>query len=305
MYTGASGTTYTADAPWLMHCNGWVASPSQSTNQASQVADCEVAPGTGGAFWNQTQQLVHALGSHGGRIDPATNYAVSAFTAGDRGAPFVEFETVNNIPFSASGRFITFSVDVAAINCLAHAHPLLQFSLLDEAGAATPVGAAIDACPSPVRYSVPAIGAAPASGDVFAGTYTSNGAMLFSGRSIGVRMVNTTASGFGNDDAFDNIRILDVTPTLSKAFRPASLAVGSPSTLTFKITNTSELASKNGWSFTDRLRSGLVVASPTNASTTCSGGQVTATADGSTVAMTGNLDAGQRAPALTATAPRT
>ena len=123
----------------------------------------------------------------------------------------VEFATAANIPFSASNRFITFSVDVGAENCFA-AHPLLQFSLINAGGAATPVGSQIDGCASPTIVSAPAIGLAGARSDIHAGTYTSNGALLFSGSSIGVQMVNNQPSGGGNDHAFDNIEILDVTP---------------------------------------------------------------------------------------------
>jgi uncharacterized repeat protein (TIGR01451 family) len=69
--------------------------------------------------------------------------------------------------------------------------------------------------------------------------------------------------------------------------------VGRSSTLTFTITNTTELAAKEGWSFTDNLPSGLVVATPAAASTTCPGGQLTANAGGTSVAMKGNLNAGE------------
>jgi uncharacterized repeat protein (TIGR01451 family) len=62
-----------------------------------------------------------------------------------------------------------------------------------------------------------------------------------------------SSAGGGNDAPFTNIRILDATPRLTKSFSPATLNAGGTSTLTFTITNTSELAAKNGWSMTDAL----------------------------------------------------
>ncbi len=281
-YTGASGQTYTADAQWLRQCNGWIASSSQPAAPTAQANDCGNA-----ATWNAVQQMAYALGSYTG-IAPGSNYAVSAMTAGDPGAPHVEFKTASNIPFSGSNRFVTFSVDVATINCFAN-HPLLQFSLLNDAGTATPVGSQIDGCGATRTINVPQIGDAPAK-TAQVGTYTSNGAVLVNGSSIGVQMVNNQGSGTGNDHAFDNIKILDVTPQLDKSFSPAQVETGGTSTLTFTITNTSELAAKNGWSFTDALPAGLTVAGA--GSTTCPSGTVTAPSGGSSVEVKGNLSAG-------------
>ncbi|MBV9579383.1 MAG: hypothetical protein JO057_12410, partial [Chloroflexi bacterium] len=104
---------------------------------------------------------------------------------------------MNNIPLLANKRFITFSVDVAAANCFAN-HPLLQFSLLDSLGTATPVGSQIDGCTSPTAVTPPACGVnGPLNVQVC--TYTSNGALLFSGSWVGVRLVNNQPSGNGND----------------------------------------------------------------------------------------------------------
>ncbi|MEU0515993.1 DUF11 domain-containing protein [Amycolatopsis sp. NPDC006125] len=281
-YAGASGQRYTADAPWLRQCNGWIASPAQPVAPTAQVNDC----GNQGT-WNAVQQMAYALGVYTG-IAPGSNYAVSAMTSGNPGAPHVEFKTASNIPFSGSNRFVTFSVDVAAINCFAN-HPLLQFSLLDGAGTAIPVGSQIDGCSASRTINVPQIGSAPAK-SATVGTYTSNGAVLVNGSSIGVQMVNNQPSGTGNDHAFDNIKILDVTPQLDKSFSPVEVNTGGTSTLTFTITNTSELAAKNGWSFTDALPAGLTVAGA--GTTNCPSGAVTAAAGATSVSVTGNLTAG-------------
>ena len=58
---------------------------------------------------------------------------------------------------------------------------------------------------------------------------------------------------------------------------------GETSTLEFTIDNSSSTASATGLDFTDNLPSGVLVASTPNASTTCTGGTLTAAAGGSTI----------------------
>ncbi|MBT1633280.1 beta strand repeat-containing protein [Curtobacterium flaccumfaciens] len=297
-YTGTSGQKYTANPAWLTLCNGWIASANQSTTAAAQVSDCTSAGGTsaaGQSTWNQSQQLAQALGIYSGQTAAAArgNYADTAFTAGNPGAGLVEFQTTSNIPFTASNRFISFSADVAAANCNVSA-PLLQFQLLNDAGTPTNAGSQVNACTSGKTVAVPALGTAAAR-NVNVATATSNGAVLFSGASIGIRMLNNNGSGVGNDHTIDNVRILDVTPQLDKSFSPQSVKTGGTSTLTFTITNTSELGAKNGWSFTDTLPAGLTVANPNAATTTCAAGTVTAPAGGGSVGVRGNLNQGQTA----------
>jgi uncharacterized repeat protein (TIGR01451 family) len=285
-YTGATGQTYTAAPAWLTGCNGSVLQ-FNSPNAGQAAAGCAQLINYSGV-----RQLAYALGVHGGSATPATNHAVTAYTEGNPGANLVEFATVGQVPVPSNGRFLTFRVDTAAVNCPPQASaPLYQFSLINGASA-TPVGGVINACTSTSTVTVPAVGNRPAT-VARVGTYTSNGSLLFTGPSVGIRMVNTNGSGAGNDAAFDNITILDATPRLAKSFSPAALNAGGTSTLTFTIANTSELAAKNGWSLTDTLPAGLAVASPAAASTTCGAGQVTAVAGGGSVAVSGNLNAGQ------------
>lgn len=99
----------------------------------------------------------------------------------------------------------------------------------------TDVGGQLNACSSGQTVNVPANGSLPAKA-VNVGTYTSNGSLLFNGSTLGIRMQNANGSGVGNDAAFDNIRILDVTPQLDKAFTPTSVKTGGTSTLTFTVT---------------------------------------------------------------------
>ncbi|WP_029138595.1 DUF7927 domain-containing protein [Nakamurella lactea] len=300
-YTGADGATYTADPEWLRGCNGWIASANQEVDGADQVADCLTPgfPASGQNAWNVSQQLAWGIGMYTGQSENEArgNYADTAYTALDPGVGLVEFETVDNIPFQAANRFIAFSVDVAAVNCSVSA-PLLEFYLLDQSGADTAVGPEVNACTASTTFPIPGVGASGPR-QVSVGTYTSQGAVLFSGSSVGLRMINNNGSGRGNDHTIDNIQILDVTPQLDKEFSPARIAPGGTSTLTFTITNTSELAAKNGWSFTDALPAGLTVSATGAAATSCPSGQVAAAAGNASISVTGNLNAGQSSCTVT------
>lgn len=284
-YTGATGQTYTADTAWLTACNGLLSSADQPVAGADgQTASC----GSQEA-WNVTQQLARAIGTFKGQAAPATNFAVSAYTSNNPGANKVEFETVNAIALPSAKRFIAARVDVAAANCYRASAPSLQFYLMD-GGTPRAAGGLIDGCAGSLA-DMPALGAAAAatgSQGARIGTYRSGG-VLVSAAATGIRMTNANGSGVGNDHAFDNVQLLDVTPTLDKSFSPASLPVNGISTLTFTVTNTSELGVKAGWSFTDNLPTGLVVASPPAATTTCPSGMVTAAAGATSIAVTGNL----------------
>ncbi|MDP3951829.1 GEVED domain-containing protein [Microbacterium sp.] len=289
-YVGVDGNTYTAAAPWLQNCNGIIVNFNvPSTNLGNCTSEANSA---------HLRQIVQALGQHGNPADPNANDAVAAYTEGNPGPNQSEFETVDPISLAtASGRFLTFSVDAAAKNCFASA-PLYQFSFLSEAGAATPVGGQINACATGETVTAPAVGPLGAQ-QVNVGTYTSNGSVLFDGASLGLRMTNANGSGAGNDAAFDNIRVLDVTPQLDKSFSPATAFVNGTSTLTFTVTNTSELAAKAGWGFTDTLPDGLTVASNPNLGGTCTADR-SATAGGTSIDVTnGNLPAGTESCTIT------
>lgn len=285
-YTGTSGQTYTADPAWLSGCNGWLSAAVQATTPSEPVADC----GNNAGLWNAVQQTAQALGMlHGQSAQAATaNHAVSALTLGALNGQKVELATASNVPLPTSSRFLAFGVDVAAISCNID-HPLMQFFLVNEQGELVPAGSQIDGCASPTTVTVPALGSTGAQ-TVTVGQYTTNGAVLFSGSSVGIRLINDQPSDFGNDHAFDNIRILDATPQLDKEFLGGWAPSGGTARLRFTVTNTAELGSKPGWSFQDALPDGMTVASPSGATTTCPAGSVSAT--GSQVSVTGDLSVG-------------
>ncbi|UPL15698.1 DUF7507 domain-containing protein [Microbacterium galbinum] len=297
-YASDQGISYTASSYWLspVNCNGFIVSFSS----ARPANYCENA----GQFALTTQKA-YALGlltgnAGGNRAVSMNSNGTGAGVAGVTpiSANQVEFATVGQVSIPQPNRFVTFSVDAAATAC-GFPNPLLRFYLRTDAGVEIPVSdSPINPCVDQgttgnLRVYPPGSNTNDPNEQVRYGTFVANSSTLLPGTSLGIVMRNQQGTDNGNDGAFDNIRVLDVTPQLDKAFSPAIAPTGGTSTLTFTITNTSELAAKNGWSFTDSLPAGLTIANPTAATTTCSSGVVTATAGGSSVAVTGNLTAGQ------------
>ena len=219
-YVGALGDTYTADPAWLTNCNGVIVVPNSPDSDMGQ-SGCRLL-----VDYSTVRQLAYAAGVAMGAADPATNHAVTAFTEGNPGANKVQFQTVNPIPLVASNRFLTFSVAASETSCTSN-HALFEFYLLNGASQIPTFTTPIDPCSSPLAksVSVPKIGNSGA-GTMMAGVFPSNSSVLFSGSSVGIKMVNAQGSGAGNDAAFDDIQILDVTPQLDKSFAPTTVPQG-------------------------------------------------------------------------------
>jgi hypothetical protein len=81
--------------------------------------------------------------------------------------------------------------------------------------------------------------------------------------------------------------VIEPPPTFAKAFAPVGIAFGGVSTLTFTIDNTASSFAATGLDFSDNLPAGIVVATPANASTTCTGGTLTAVAGSGVLSYTG------------------
>ncbi|WP_026423270.1 choice-of-anchor P family protein [Actinokineospora inagensis] len=276
-YVGAAplGQTYTADPVWLASCNGIIAS---ELNQATDP------PGAGcGGWWPRVKDLAGVLGDWADGSG-ATNHAVTAYTHTDPGAGRTQLQSTAPIPISAPNRFIAFSVDVAEQNCYGQ-HTKYAFYLLDGA----------TAIPASTRPIAPCEDATTVINGTAVGTFHSDAPVLFAGTSLGLRLVNQQPSGNGNDSAFDNVRVLDVTPQVGIAFDPNPVEVGKTSNLTLTVTNTTELSAKAGWSFTLALPPGLTQA-PTVA-TTCAGTTFTPVAGA--FSATGTLPAGAESCTIT------
>ena len=323
-YVSATGTSYAADPYWIdyANCNGVIVNynanlpviPGVGNFPAGLCSNIDSA---------QAQMNVRRMADVLGQVDagipggtaasPANsstaatraNHAITAWTtsvAGPDGASV--FATPNDIDLTAtSSRFYTTSIDVAEASCSYFGganNSRLNF-FLNIGGTESPVNSSpIRACTSELAGAytspVPANVTDPNSTawgnggpSIQAGTFYSNGSLLLTPDEIsglGVRVRNETGQSEGNDAAFDNIRILDATPQLDKSFSPARVLVGSPSTLTLTVTNTSELAAKDGWGFTDNLPAGLVIASTPNIGGTCDA-ITTAPPGGTAITVTG------------------
>lgn len=87
--------------------------------------------------------------------------------------------------------------------------------------------------------------------------------------------------------ATDILNVNFVLPVFSKQFAPGTIVTGTISTLTFTIDNTGSLVDATALGFTDNMPAAITVATPANASTTCTGGTVTATSGSSTISYSG------------------
>ncbi len=87
------------------------------------------------------------------------------------------------------------------------------------------------------------------------------------------------------DPATDSLTVQP--PAFSKIFVPDNVVLGGVSTLTFTIDNVNSVFAADNLSFVDNLPSGTRVASPANASTTCTGGTLTASPGSTAVSYAG------------------
>lgn len=93
-------------------------------------------------------------------------------------------------------------------------------------------------------------------------------------------------SSAGNSGGASADLVVDLNrPGFSKSFSPAAVVFGGRSTLTFTIDNSANASQAFQLVFTDTLPTGMTVASPANASTTCTGGAVAAAAGGGSISF--------------------
>ncbi len=103
--------------------------------------------------------------------------------------------------------------------------------------------------------------------------------------------VNTTGdltSSLGNSGtATDTLTVNFLPLAFSKTFAPTVIQTGEVSLLTLTIDNTANPVAVPNVAFTDPLPAGVVIATPANASTTCTGGTLSAPAGGATISYSG------------------
>ncbi|GAA4036145.1 hypothetical protein GCM10023063_21110 [Arthrobacter methylotrophus] len=314
-YTSASGSTYTADPYWLNQslCNGAILSYNSGS-----TPDCPDDARGGGGSRQNLQRLADTLGQYRlgvpGSINPAapangstagTNPATSsqanrvvgeATISSPRPFGQIEFRTANPISLPESNRFLALSVDVADVSCAVPSHSKLDISFIDQAGTEVPTGSApYSVCDDPGRKFFASPVPQGVSGWTFGGNSVAVGTMkrtkpvLIRGNNAGVQMRNQAPSSFGDDHAFDNLSIYDLTPTLSQTFTSVPVPAGGSTELRITVTNTSDLEAKPGWSFTNALPSGLTLAGAVPIASTCANGTGSPSDGGKSFTVSGDL----------------
>jgi len=299
-YLAADGTSYYSDPTWRYtanECNGWILNAGTSAPTAGQDTGCladggQSANGTSHDAWFYLQAMASVLG--GNVLASMTNNGGAANPAGG-GTIQIRANTVTTTEPIVEGHFYVSSAELAAVHCQQNHPPGVTWSDPAETltlfvdGSPLPaasigvdtctVGTAVDYDPGPVNQRTPIYVA-----QINSPAWLSSG--VTPSTTVGIQVTDTTYNTTGNDQAIGKLKITDVTPQLDKSFDPALAPVNGTSTLTFTITNTAELAAKDGWSFTDTLSSGLVVAPTPNASATCTDGTTSASALGTSVTVT-------------------
>jgi hypothetical protein len=138
-------------------------------------------------------------------------------------------------------------------------------------------------CASP--SDVPWLSESPSSGSVSGGN-SQDSSVTVDATSLGAGSFSADLCVTTNDPAHTLVTVpvnvtvnaVFVPPTLAKAFAPATVQVNVPSTVTLTLGNPNASAITLTASLGDTLPAGLLVASPPNASTTCTGGTVNANA---------------------------
>ncbi|NWL29410.1 hypothetical protein DM794_20500 [Paenarthrobacter ureafaciens] len=301
-YTGASGQTYTGSPQWIngVRCNGVILSHDNNTTpawalsgSAGTATNNRCADSDGVRSYQFLRMLALAMGQEFTPGSPSTNHVNSSYTecrsTSTSGASCDTLPTgpTDGLMFKTAapisvtpGHYYTFGVDTAYMNCgLPAGSPSYQFARSDALGNVTPIGAPLNGCQSTTDPNVTSSEQQVTSnvGGVFGtvtksvriNSMTSDVAFQATTESLGLEMWNTNGTTDGNDGAFDNVRLVDVTPQLDKSFTPGLIGPGGTSTLTLTVTNTDELNAKSDWTITDTLPAGIVVADVPNLGGTC------------------------------------
>ncbi|WP_036304173.1 MULTISPECIES: hypothetical protein [unclassified Microbacterium] len=281
-YVGRNGKLYRADPAWNgQFCNGLIVAGDDVSTlpTASQAADCQQSG------WNQSRGLAETLGAWASdpeypypavpRPEPGANHAVSSYTQGDSPAGVMAATVV---PVTV-GHYYTATIDVAQANCWT-TNPVNLALRLDD-GASAPVDAfpgPIAACDLPVHQI---------NGNNV-GTFSGLTSLLARSTSMEVALLNTLGGGGGDDNAFDNLALIDTTPQLDAVIAaPPSgdhYAADQPARLLLTVTNTHLAGSpivpsgaKPEWSFDLALPAGLVPAESPAIETDCPNGALDVT----------------------------
>ncbi|BCW58476.1 putative repeat protein (TIGR01451 family) [Paenarthrobacter nicotinovorans] len=303
-YTGgaaAGSEQYTADAAWLpgaQACNGWIlreGTPLPSNGGLLNILTNDQC-GRNTAF-TELGKMAHAMGLFQGMTDAqaAQNQILSEYTNSVTGAQLAgrQLQTTKNTIPTIAGHYYAISGIFGATSCFSN-HASQEFAILIN-GVPTVVGSNLDPCSDASSQSV------NYGGSSFRVAKLQSGAIQVpvSGTTptLGIRVRNLTATGNGNDVGFDLPQLVDVTPQLDKSFAPTTITQGQNTTLTYTVTNTSDLMAKNGWHFIDTMPAGLTAVGPLGGTCVRTAGTVS----GRTVDVTGNLAQGSVSCTITVT----
>ena len=101
-----------------------------------------------------------------------------------------------------------------------------------------------------------------------------------------IASADLTSSAGNSGAASDDLAVV-YAPGFSKAFDPSTVPPGGVSALTLTVDNTLNVADATGLAFTDNLPSGMTIADPATADTTCTGGVLTADPGAGVITYTG------------------
>ncbi len=245
-------------------CNGiWIS--FSAPVPPSGIGTCTPGPSSG---YDGIRGLAQLLGGN-------NNHAISSYTHNGIASPTGQLQLATPNITVTPGHYYVASVRVASDNCFSN--PAVQRFVLTDGVTTSNLGTST-ACPGPI----------PPNRQV--ATLIAPNPVRWTTSTLKMQLFNDTAAGngSGDDSAIDDFKLLDVTPALDKSFSPSTVIPGQPSTLTFTITNSSDLLPKPDWSFIDTLPAGVVVAPTPNIGGTCvntTGTVLAVTADANTTVI--------------------
>ncbi len=216
--------------------------------------------------------------------------------AGFFGTLLVMLSTMASVAFAQTASVPTFSAAYSSGNIGPGATSTLTYTI-NNTGLATPV-AGLDfthTLPTNVTLATPPSAMTTCSGGVLTAAsggnlvgYTLGGVAASTVCTVSVNVTSSTVGGHSNSTgsltssegnsgsaATNTLTVATTAPGFFQSFSPSSVTLGAVSTLTYTIDNTANAGALANIIFADTLPTSLVIASPANASTTCTVGNAT------------------------------
>lgn len=216
--SGADSETYTADPAWSPGagaCNGWIMrqdSPLPPNGGNPPVTNNDQCGRS--AAWSRLQEMARDMGLFQGQgpDEAATNQVLTEYSnsvSGQQQAGY-QLETDNNTIPAIGGHFYSVSAIFAERNCTVPStqRARLRFELLLN-GVPTVLAQNLSPCTDPGAEII---------NNTWIAKLQSSALQLSVANTptLGLRLYNATATGIGNDVAFDLPQIVDVTPNWTR-----------------------------------------------------------------------------------------